>query len=167
MLYPGLSAVKLVGTDLVQAVPLVLAAAVANIAIHGLDWSIAIPLIIGSVPGTLLGSRIAPHVPQSFIRRGIVVVLTMSGVALLQKAGWAPLGREESHPVLIGLVGLVVLLLLPIIWGFLRKEQGLPFMGAPTVSELDTWNYAGASRRRSEKLRSPDNQAEDQSGQHS
>ena len=36
MLYPGLSAVRLVGTDLVQAVPLVLAAAISNIALHGL-----------------------------------------------------------------------------------------------------------------------------------
>ncbi|ANH38212.1 Sulfite exporter TauE/SafE [Nocardioides dokdonensis FR1436] len=141
MLYPGLSAVKLVGTDLVQAVPLVLAAAIANIAIHGLDWSIAIPLIIGSVPGTILGSKIAPRVPQSFIRRGIVVVLTMSGVALLDKAGWAPLGREETHPVLIVVVGLVVAVLVPLVWGVLRKEQGLPFMGAPTVSELDNWTY--------------------------
>ena len=43
MLYPGLSAVKLVGTDLVQAVPLVLAAAISNIALHGLDWSITDP----------------------------------------------------------------------------------------------------------------------------
>ena len=51
MLYPGLSAVRLVGTDLVQAVPLVLAAAISNIALHGLDWSILIPLVIGSVPG--------------------------------------------------------------------------------------------------------------------
>ena len=132
--------------------PLVLAAAIANIAIHGLDWGIAIPLILGSVPGTLLGAKIAPRVPQSYIRRGIVVVLTMSGVALLDKAGWAPLGREETHPVLIGVVGLAVLLLLPIIWGFLRKEQGLPFMGAPTVSELDTWNYAGETESRRDVL---------------
>src|SRR5215510_12681696 len=87
MLYPGLSAVKLVGTDLVQAVPLVLAAAISNIAINGLDWSILIPLVLGSVPGTLIGAKIAPRVPQSFIRRGIVIVLTMSGVALLDKAG--------------------------------------------------------------------------------
>lgn len=79
MLYPGLSAVRLVSTDLVQAVPLVLAAAISNIVAHGLDWGLTIPLIIGSVPGTLLGARIAPHVPQSWIRRGIVIVLTMSG----------------------------------------------------------------------------------------
>ena len=144
MLYPGLSAVRLVGTDLVQAVPLVLAAAISNISLNGLDWSITIPLIVGSVPGTLLGSAIAPKVPQSFIRRGIVVVLTMSGVALLDKAGWAPLGKDSTHPVLIGVVGIVTAVLLPLVWGVLRKQQGLPYFGAPTVAELDTWTYGGA-----------------------
>lgn len=137
ILYPGLSAVKLVGTDLVQAVPLVMAAAIANVAIHGLDWNLLIPLVIGSVPGTILGSRVAPRVPQSYIRRGIVVVLTMSGVALLDKAGWAPLGREETHPYLIAGVGLVTLVLVPVIWGFLRRGQGLPMFGAPTVAQLE------------------------------
>lgn len=141
MLYPGLSAVKLVGTDLVQAVPLVLAAAIANIAIHGLDWGIVLPLIAGSVPGTLLGSKIAPKVPQSYIRRGIVVVLTMSGVALLDKSGWAPLGVEETHPLFIGLVGVAMVVLVPLIWGVLRKEQGLPMFGAPTVRDLDRYEY--------------------------
>ncbi len=57
MLYPGLTAVKLVGTDLVQAVPLVMAAAISNIAIHGLDWCILIPLVIGSVPGPSSAAR--------------------------------------------------------------------------------------------------------------
>ena len=141
MLYPGLSAVKLVGTDLVQAVPLVLAAAVSNIALHGLDWGLLVPLVIGSVPGTIIGAMIAPRVPQSFIRRAIVVVLTMSGVALLDKAGWAPLGREETHPLLIAGVGLVVLLLLPIVWGFLRRSQGLPMFGSPTIAQLEDPTY--------------------------
>ena len=141
MLYPGLSAVKLVGTDLVQAVPLVLAAAISNIALHGLDWTILVPLVLGSVPGTLIGSAIAPRVPQSFIRRGIVVVLTMSGVALLDKAGWAPLGKEETHPMLIAGVGLAVLLVLPIVWGFLRRGQGLPMFGSPTIAELEDPDY--------------------------
>ena len=140
MLYPMLSAVKLVGTDLVQAVPLVLSAAIANImAQGGLDWSITIPLILGSVPGTVLGSRLAPKVPQSIIRRGIVVVLTMSGVALLDKAGWGPLGagEDETYPMLIAGVGVAMLLLVPVIWGFLRKTEGLPFMGAPTVAQIE------------------------------
>ena len=144
MLYPGLTAVKLVGTDLVQAVPLVLAAAISNIALHGLDWSILIPLVIGSVPGTLIGSAIAPRVPQSFIRRGIVIVLTMSGIALLDKAGWAPLGagEDETHPMLVGVVGLVMIVVVPLVWGLLRRQQGLPMFGSPTVAELEGDQYA-------------------------
>ena len=126
MLYPGLSAVKLVGTDLVQAVPLVLAAAISNIALHGLDWGLLIPLLIGSVPGTILGARLAPRVPQSFIRRGIVVVLTMSGVALLDKAGWAPLGagEDETYPMLIAGVGLAMVVLVPLVWGLHPADPG-------------------------------------------
>jgi len=146
MLYPGLSAVRLVGTDLVQAVPLVLAAAISNIVVNdGLDMGLTIPLVLGSVPGTILGSKLAPRVPQSFIRRAIVVVLTMSGVALLDKAKWAPLGVEETHPVLIGVIGLVMVVLVPLVWGLLRKEQGLPMFGAPTVAELEDMGYARAT----------------------
>jgi uncharacterized membrane protein YfcA len=140
MLYPGLSALKLVGTDLVQAVPLVMAAAISNIALNGLDWSILIPLVIGSVPGSILGSHIAPRVPQSYIRRGIVVVLTMSGLALLDKAGWAPLGsgEDDTHPLLIAIVGLVVLVAVPIVWGLLRRQLGMPMFGAPTVAQIES-----------------------------
>jgi uncharacterized membrane protein YfcA len=145
MLYPGLSAVKLVGTDLVQAVPLVLAAAISNIALHGLDFALTIPLILGSVPGTVLGSKLAPRVPQSVIRRGIVVVLTMSGVALLDKAGWAPLGagEDDTHPILIAMVGVAMIVLVPLLWGLLRKEQGLPMFGAPTVEDIENLKAAG------------------------
>lgn len=147
MLYPGLSAVKLVGTDLVQAVPLVLAAAISNIALNGIDLGILIPLVAGSVPGTLLGSTLAPKVPQSYIRRGIVVVLTMSGVALLDKSGWSVLGADETHPMLIAGVGIATLVLVPLVWGLLRKEQGLPMFGAPTVAELEDPEYVAAGNR--------------------
>lgn len=148
MLYPGLSAVRLVGTDLVQAVPLVLAAAISNIALNGLDWHILIPLVIGSVPGSMIGSKIAPKVPQSYIRRGIVVVLTMSGVALLDKAGWAPLGAgdDQTHPVLIAGIGVTMLVVLPFVWGALRKQLGLKMFGTPTVEEIE---QAGSRRGQS------------------
>ena len=157
MLYPMLSAVRLVGTDLVQAVPLVLAAAIANIVAQGgLDLAITIPLIIGSVPGTIWGSRLAPKVPQSVLRRGIVIVLTMSGVALLDKAGWAPLGagEDETYPMLIAGVGIAMLILVPFVWGLLRKTEGLPFMGAPTVAQIergDRHAKAKAGQKRSQE----------------
>jgi uncharacterized membrane protein YfcA len=139
MLYPGLSPLRLVGTDLVQAVPLVMAAAVSNIALNGLDWHLLVPLVIGSVPGTILGSHIAPRVPQSYIRRGIVIVLTMSGLALLDKSGWAPLGsgEDDTHPVFIALTGLVMVVVIPFVWGLIRRSQGLPMFGAPTVAQLE------------------------------
>lgn len=130
-LYPTLSAVKLVGTDLVQAVPLVLAAAVSNILAYGLDLGVTVPLIVGSVPGSLLGSWLAPRVPASFIRRGLVVVLTMSGLALLDKAGWAPLGVDQTHPALIAGVGLAVAALTPLVWGLVRRAEGLAMFGSP------------------------------------
>jgi uncharacterized protein len=123
----------------VQAVPLVIAAAISNIILNGLDWHILVPLVIGSLPGSVLGSRIAPRVPQSYIRRGIVIVLTMSGLALLDKSGWAPLGAgdDQTHPVLIALVGVGMVIVLPFVWGILRRTQGLPMFGAPTVAELE------------------------------
>lgn len=154
MLYPGLSPVRLVGTDLVQAVPLVLAAAASNIALNGLDWHILIPLVIGSTPGTVLGARIAPKVPQSFIRRGIVVVLTMSGIALLDKSGWAPLGagKDQTHPVLVATIGVVMIVVMPFVWGLVRRTQGLPMFGAPTVAELETAQLAPLHERSGESV---------------
>lgn len=153
MLYPGLSAVRLVGTDLVQAVPLVLSAALANIAIHGLDWELLIPLVIGSVPGTLVGARLAPRVPQSILRRGIVIVLTMSGIALLFKAGVHPFGEghETLEAVLVACVGLAMVFLVPLVWGLLRKQLGLPMFGAPTVSEIESLGVDDRRGRRAAK----------------
>ena len=77
--------------------------------------------------------------PQSFIRRGIVIVLTMSGVALLDKAGWAPLGagKDDTHPYLIGGIGVAMVVLVPLVWGVLRRGVGLPMFGAPTVAEIE------------------------------
>src|SRR5204862_5743781 len=146
------AAVRLVGTDLVQAVPLVLAAAISNISLHGLELSLLIPLVIGSVPGTIIGSRIAPRVPQSYIRRGIVIVLTMSGIALLDKAGWGPLGsgEDDTHPVLIAVIGLAMVAVVPLVWGLLRRQQGMPMFGSPTVAELEGERHAGADERRTE-----------------
>ncbi len=153
MMYPALSALKLVGTDLVQAVPLVLSAAISNILTYGLDWGIVIPLIIGSVPGTILGAKLAPRVPQSLIRRGIIVVLTVSGLALLDKAGWAPLGagEDDTHPLLIVLIGIALLVIVPLVWGLIRRSNGLPMFGTPTVEEIE--NNVDASEGSTAPLR--------------
>jgi uncharacterized membrane protein YfcA len=115
LLYPTLSAVKLVGTDLVQAVPLVLAAAISHVIVSGVDWAVLIPLLVGSVPGTFLGARIAHWVSQSVIRRGIVIVLTLTGLKML-----------GMPPELVGIIGAGLLILGPVVWGFVRQTRGLP-----------------------------------------
>ncbi|MGC2714249.1 MAG: sulfite exporter TauE/SafE family protein [Pseudolabrys sp.] len=123
MLYPALPAVQLVGTDLMQAVPLVLSAAISNILVNGLDWKIAVPLTLGSVPGCMFGAKIAPLMRGSYIRRGIVVVLVMSGLALLEKAGWLVLGAgdDRSHPKTIALIGILMLCLAPFLSMLVRR----------------------------------------------
>ena len=115
LLYPTLSAVRLVGTDLVQAVPLVLAAAIGQVLNHGVEWAVLIPLILGGSPGTLLGSRMARWVSQSVIRRGIVIVLTMSGAKML---------GADADGLLI--IAGAMLLLGPLAWGFIRQTRGIP-----------------------------------------
>jgi uncharacterized protein len=115
LLYPTLSAVQLVGTDLVQAVPLVLSAAISHVLVTGVDWAVLIPLIIGGTPGTFIGARIANWVSQSVIRRGIVIVLTLTGLKML-----------GVPPEVVGIIGAAMLLLGPLVWGFLRQTRGLP-----------------------------------------
>ena len=125
LLYPTLPAIQIVATDLIQAVPLVLSAAVSNILVNGLDWSILIPLCLGSVPGCMIGAKLAPRLRASYIRRGIVVVLSMSGLALLEKVGWLPLGTGEdhSHPKTILVLGILMLCLAPIVSALVRRRS--------------------------------------------
>ena len=115
LIYPTLSAVRLVGTDLVQAVPLVLAAAVGHVVTEGVTWVVLIPLILGGTPGTFLGAKMAAWVSQSVIRRGIVIVLSITGLKML-----------GVPPEWVGLIGAGLLLLGPLVWGFVRQRRGIP-----------------------------------------
>lgn len=123
LLYPGLQAVALVGTDLVQAVPLVLAAAVSHVIVTGIDWNVLIPLVVGSIPGIWFGSKIANRVPQMFIRRGIVLLLFVTG-----------LGLAGVDAVLALAIGAAAFVLGTIGWALLRRRYGLPAFG--TVARM-------------------------------
>lgn len=114
LIYPTLSAVRLVGTDLVQAVPLVLAAALGHVLTEGITWSVLLPLIVGGTPGTFLGARMAAYVTQSVIRRGIVIVLSLTGLKLL-----------GVPPEWVGIIGAAMLLLGPLAWGVVRRRHGI------------------------------------------
>ena len=83
LLYPTLSSNELVGTDLVQAIPLVLAAAIGHVFFGDLQLGLTVSLLIGSIPGVYLGARISSRAPDRIIRPLLVVVLTVSALALL------------------------------------------------------------------------------------
>lgn len=127
ILYPALSALKLVGTDLLQAIPLVLSAAISHILVTGVDWMILVPLIVGGSPGTYLGARLANWVSPSVIRRGITMVLALTGLSMLR-----------VPPEVVGIIGAVMVILGPIAWGMLRRSHGLtPFDHLPIGSARD------------------------------
>jgi uncharacterized protein len=83
MLYPMLRANDLVGTDLIQAVPLVTAAALGHLFFGDLHLDVAGALLVGSIPGVLLGAHLSSRAPAGFVRTALAVVLLASGLKLL------------------------------------------------------------------------------------
>ena len=83
VLYPALRANDLVGTDLVQAIPLVTAAALGHMFFGDLHLDIAAAVLVGSIPGVLLGARISSRAPAGLVRAALVIVLLTSALKLL------------------------------------------------------------------------------------
>jgi len=79
-LYPTLSASQLVGTDLTQAVPLTLAAALGALAFGHVEFSVTTSIVIGSVPAVLAGSYLSARAPDRYIRPAITFVIFASGL---------------------------------------------------------------------------------------
>ncbi|MBB2985690.1 sulfite exporter TauE/SafE family protein [Terracoccus luteus] len=114
-LYPALKASQLVGTDLVQAVPLVAAAAIGHILFGDFQLSLTLSLLIGCVPGAWLGARISSRAPGGLVRRALAFVLLASALKLL------------GVPTLTtGIVLVVVLLAAPLVWFVVRRHYGFP-----------------------------------------
>ena len=103
-LYPMLRANDLVGTDLVQAVPLVAAAALGHALFGDLKLDIAAAVLIGSIPGVLLGARISSRAPAGLVRTALVIVLLASALKLLD------VPNEVVGVVVVAAIGVAVAL---------------------------------------------------------
>ena len=79
-LYPVIGANQLVGTDLTQAVPLTLAAALGALAFGHVEFSVTTSIVLGSVPAVLVGSLISSRAPDRYIRPVITFVIFASGL---------------------------------------------------------------------------------------
>ncbi len=115
LLYPGLKASELVGTDLLQAVPLVFSAALGHILFGDFQLQLTLALLLGSIPGVWLGARISSRAPGGLVRRVLGFVLLASALKLL---------RFDNTTT--GVILLLVLLGAPVAWMLLRRRYGLP-----------------------------------------
>ncbi len=83
LLYPSIRAGQLVGTDLVQAVPLVASASLGHLLFGDFQLDLTASLLIGALPGVWLGAHVSSRAPGGIVRRALVVVLLASGLKLL------------------------------------------------------------------------------------
>ena len=83
LLYPTLSSREMVGTDLVQAIPLVAAAALGHILFGHFQLGLTMSVIVGAVPGVYIGANVSARASDRFIRPILVAVLSISALKLL------------------------------------------------------------------------------------
>lgn len=86
-LYPlRLTPAKLVGTDLAHAIPLALVAGMGHLAIGTVEFRLLGGLLLGSLPGVLMGSWLCGRMPESTVRMAVAVALGAVAVKLLALA---------------------------------------------------------------------------------
>ena len=100
-LYPMIGANQLVGTDLTQAVPLTLAAALGALAFGHVEFGVTASLIIGSVPAVLVGSLFSSSAPDRYVRPVITFVIAASGLKYVG-VGTTALGWILCATLLVG-----------------------------------------------------------------
>ncbi len=83
MLYPSMRLSELVGTDLLQAVPLVASAALAHFLFGDFQLDVTASILLGSIPGIYFGARFSSRASDRVIRPLLVITLTVSGLKLL------------------------------------------------------------------------------------
>lgn len=97
MLYPLLTSRQLVGTDLVQAVPLVASAALGHAMFGHVGIDLTLALLVGALPGVWIGAHISSRAPDHLIRPILAVVLITSGLKMLGVSS-----------IIVGALGLVL-----------------------------------------------------------
>jgi len=83
LLYPELPVVRIAGSDIAHAVPLTLIAGMGHLISGGVDTTVLISLLCGSLPGIMLASLFAPRLPDFALRIVLAVTLVVVAVRLL------------------------------------------------------------------------------------
>ncbi len=83
ILYPRLSVVQIVGTDIAHAVPLTAIAGLGHATLGTVDWSLLVSLLLGSLPGIYLGSHLGARIPERVLRPTLAGMLVLIGGKLV------------------------------------------------------------------------------------
>jgi uncharacterized protein len=110
-----LKPVKVVGTDVVHAAILLWAASVAHIIGGNVDFGLAANIMVGSIPGVILGSNLSVKWPQGALRYALGIVLIAAGITIMNKA------NTDLVPWVVGGASLAIVALFAVQMG-LRKE---------------------------------------------
>ena len=82
MLYPRMSTLRIVGSDIAHAVPLTLIAGAGHWMIGSIDWSMLVSLLLGSILGIMVASHFAARAPDRVLRALLALTLILAGVRL-------------------------------------------------------------------------------------
>jgi uncharacterized membrane protein YfcA len=114
-LYPRLTANELVGTDLLQAVPLVASAALGHILFGDFQLELTTSLLLGCIPGVWIGAHLSSRAPGGLVRRALAFVLLASALKLLS------VPNRDTALILAG-----ALVFAPVLWMLVRRKHGFP-----------------------------------------
>ncbi|MFB9910795.1 sulfite exporter TauE/SafE family protein [Rhizobium paknamense] len=82
-LYPRAAVNEIVGSDIAHAIPLTLVGGLGYWMIGDVNWALLLSLLIGSIPGILLGSHAAPRMPERIIRLLLAFILVIVALKLI------------------------------------------------------------------------------------
>ncbi|SDS20166.1 sulfite exporter TauE/SafE family protein [Paraoerskovia marina] len=111
LMYPALKASQVVGTDLVQAIPLVAAASVGHLLYGDFSLGLTVSLLIGAIPGAWAGAQVSSRAPGGIIRRALAILLLASGLKLIGAPTW-----------FVFAAALAALVLGNVIWFYVRRS---------------------------------------------
>lgn len=85
LLYPTLRTRRLIGTDVVHAVPLTLVSGLGHLSMGNVHLGLLALLLAGSVPGIAIGSRLTGKLPDWLLRQALAIILCLAAYQLAQK----------------------------------------------------------------------------------
>ena len=83
LLYPALATLRIVGSDIAHAVPITLLAGLGHLALGNVNGWLLASLLVGSIPGILVGTQLASRLPERLLRHSLVAVLLAAGTKLV------------------------------------------------------------------------------------